>query len=144
MIIHHHTKFGQRWLWGSGDIERTRSDIRRELQMDRQTDGQSTKRERFIDTDNLRGVNWRPQTAQPSLGLHAHTSWQRWRSRAPSFCLLIWPTLGCKIYLIMPQWFRLRTGSQILDCNNRFCDDYACIWFLRRRVVFHRNSHGTA
>ena len=47
-------------------------------------------------------------------------------------------------YLIIPQWSRLRSGSQILHCNRRFCDDYACICFLYWRVVFHRNSHGTA
>ena len=70
--------------------------------------------------------------------------WQRWRSRPLSFSLLIWPTLACKSYLIIPQWSRLRSGSQILDFNFRFCDNYACICFFHRLVVFHRNRHGTA
>ena len=44
MIIHHHTKFGLKiWLSGSGNIERTRSDTRAELQTDRQTGGRRTK-----------------------------------------------------------------------------------------------------
>ena len=67
--------------------------------------------------------------------------WQRWRSRPLSFSLLIWPTLACKSYLIIPQWSRLRSGSQILDFNFRFCDNYACICFFHRLVVFHRNRH---
>ena len=33
--------FGKKWLSGSGDIERTRSDTRAELQTDRWADGQS-------------------------------------------------------------------------------------------------------
>ena len=69
---------------------------------------------------------------------------QSWRSRPCSFLLLIWSTHDCKIYLIIPQWPRLRSGSQILDCNCRFCDDYACNCFLHRHVVSHRNSRGTA
>ena len=41
MIIHHLTKFGKKWLSGSGDIKRNRSDTQTELQMDKRMDGQS-------------------------------------------------------------------------------------------------------
>ena len=48
MIIHHHTKSGcKKWLSGSGDIERTRSDTRTELQMDRQPDGRTDRQSDF-------------------------------------------------------------------------------------------------
>ena len=74
---------------------------------------------------------------------------QRWRSRPPSFLLLIWLTPDCKIYFIIPQWSMLWSGSQILNCNCCFCDDYACICYLHQPVVFHGseqpwNSWGTS
>ena len=37
MTIHHQNKFGQKWVSGSGDIVRTRSDTRTGLQTDSQT-----------------------------------------------------------------------------------------------------------
>ena len=36
--IHHHTKFGKKWLGSSGDTEWTQSDTWTELQMNRQSD----------------------------------------------------------------------------------------------------------
>ena len=45
-----------------------------------------------------------------------------------------------KKYLIIPQWSRLRSGSQIFDCDCRLCDDYACNCFLHRPVVFYRTA----
>ena len=61
-----------------------------------------------------------------------------------SILMLIWPTLGCKIYLIIPQWSRIWSDSKILDCNCCFCEDYTCIiCYLHQRVVFYQNSHGT-
>ena len=41
VIMHHHNKFGKKWLSVSGDTERTWSDTRTELQRDRWMDGQS-------------------------------------------------------------------------------------------------------
>ena len=50
----------------------------------------------------------------------------------------------CKMYLTIPWWSRLQSGSQMFDCNCRFCDNYACTCFLHRCVVSHWNSYGTA
>ena len=66
------------------------------------------------------------------------------RSRPLSFLLQIWPTLGRKMYLTIPQWSRLRSGRQIIDCNYRFCNDYSCVCFLHRPIVCHSNRHGIA
>ena len=41
--MYHHTKFGKKWLSGSGDIEQTQSDTLTELQMDRWMDRQTKK-----------------------------------------------------------------------------------------------------
>ena len=57
-------------------------------------------------------------------------------SQPPSFLPLIWPTLNRKIYLIIPQCPRLQSGSQILDCNCRFCDDYTCVFASFADMLF--------
>ena len=38
IIMHHHTKFGKKWLSGSEDIKQTRSDTQTELLWDRPTE----------------------------------------------------------------------------------------------------------
>ena len=35
MIVHHHTKFGPKWLYSSGDTKRTQLDIQTELKTDK-------------------------------------------------------------------------------------------------------------
>ena len=77
-------------------------------------------------------------------------AWQRWRWR-PSppthqsrplflfcsccFLLQIWTTSGRKMYLTIPHLSMLRSGSNIIDCNYRFCN-----W----PVLFHWDRHGIA
>ena len=48
--------------------------------------------------------------------------------------------LGGEMDLTIPQWSTIRSGSQIVHCNYRFCDEYLCTCFFHWCVVFHRNS----
>ena len=58
IIIHLHTKFGKKWLSGSGDTERTRSDSRTGLQTDGRTDGQSDSNITPSPFVFIRGWGW--------------------------------------------------------------------------------------
>ena len=69
---------------------------------------------------------------------HSNIRWNTQQSKQNAgaevqFSLLgEWPLTPSPWPLTIPQWSTLRShGSQIIDCNNRFC-------FLHWRVVFHR------
>ena len=74
-------------------------------------------------------------TVAGSVNATGFWHWQR-QTRPPSFLLL----LSRKMDRAIPQWSTLRHGSQMIDYNYRFCDNYFCTCFLLRCAVFHRNN----
>lgn len=96
------------------------------------------------------GWRLRLPTCQKSIANSRSTQqvkwfWQRWRSRPPLiFTANLANSQLQNFYFVISLPSKLRSYSQICDCNCHFCDDYSCIYFVHRRVVFYRNSHGSA
>ena len=53
-----------------------------------------------------------------------------------SFLLQILQTLDHKMDLTILQWSMLQSGSQAIDFNYRFCDDYFCLLLLSVSGIF--------
>ena len=62
--------------------------------------------------------------------------WQSWRSWPLSFLLQIWLILCHKMNLTTLQWSTLQSGSQIIDYNHCFCDNFFSVCLLQSQTFF--------